>query len=264
MKKITAVGLVILLATLSTTLIFAADTAGVLGGGVCINEVLIDPNGTYSFDTDSNGTADTLDEFVELYNLSGSDIDISGWQLWDDGVGNWFTFPGSVDGGTIVLSAGAYAVVVCGVQAGGTLPVMTNPNSLIFDAGRTTGVITNLGDNIVLHDPGADEYIQLLFNADGVDIPEVDYVGDGFSATATRVGSIEDFGSDTDGKSLTRYPAGDTAVYVHDAIPGVTAFASPTVLTLRALHASENYSLWAAVVAFCLVFGSIILGKPRA
>jgi hypothetical protein len=188
----------------------AAPTASVLGGGIAINEILIDPNGTNNFDTDGNGTPDTLDEFVEIYNLSGAAIDISGFELWDAGNGNWFIFPGST-----VLGAGNYAVVVCGVQADGSLPAVSGGN-LAFDAGRTGGVINNSGDNVVLYDPGADQYIQLRYNGDAADNPPAGYSG--FSATATLVGFVENWGNDSDGISLVREPAGDDNIVLHNTI----------------------------------------------
>ncbi|MCP4656479.1 MAG: lamin tail domain-containing protein [bacterium] len=192
-----------------------ADTANVLAGGIALNEVLVDPNssGGENFDTDGNGTADTLDEFVEVYNLSGAPIDISGFELWDSGSDLWFTFPA-----TTTLGAGNFAVVVCGVQAGGALPPVSGGN-LAFDAGRTSGAINNGGDNVVLYDPNNDQYIQFLYNGDGADNPPVDYLGDGFSGTATLVGAVEDWGFDTDGISLVRDPAGDTNVVLHTASP---------------------------------------------
>jgi hypothetical protein len=45
--------------------------------------------------TDGHSTADALDEFVEVYNASGSAIDIGGLELWDDGQGQWFSFSAS-------------------------------------------------------------------------------------------------------------------------------------------------------------------------
>lgn len=215
---------------------WAAPTTAVLGGGVCINEILIDPTGTTSFDTDDNDTAAATDEFIELYNLSGSAVDISGWQIWDSsGQGNWFTFAGAVDSGTIVLQSNSYAVVVIGVQSGGTLPTMTNPNSLIFDAGRGSAVLANDGDNIILYDPGEDEYIHILYNGDTVD--DATAIA-GFSSTAMLVGSIEDWGNDGDGQSLTRYPSGDTAVGQHSTITPGGELASPTAVSLHTLSAS--------------------------
>ncbi len=230
--------------------VFAANTTSVLGGGVTINEILPDPNGsTYNTDTDGNGTAASTDEFVELYNLSGSAIDISGWQLWDKGSGNWFTFPGVPGSLTTVLAAGAYAHVMVGVQPGGSLPAMTNPNSLAFDAGRGSAVINNDGDNVVLYDPGQDEYIQLLFNGVAADDPPNEYTG--FPATATRVGPIEDWGNDLDGVSLVRSPSGDANVVQHQSAYGTTA--SPNAVIFAGMNAQggmENESLIALLLGF--------------
>ncbi len=169
-------------------------------GGIVINEVLVDPNGANNFDTDGNGTASATDEYIELVNTSNVAIDISGLQLWDQGVGNWFTFPP----GTI-LQPGAHAMVIAGVQAGGSLPT-GGPDDLFFDAGRGSAVINNGGDNIVVYDPANDEFIQATFNGDALDDPTATYAG--FSGTATRVGAGEDFGTDNDGFSIQRSPDG--------------------------------------------------------
>ncbi len=193
---------------LVATSALAVDTTSVLDSGIAINEFLADPNGgSTNCDADGNSTADTTDEFVELYNLSGSTIDIGGFELWDLGGDDWFTFPA----GTMVASGG-FAVVIVGVQGGGALPAVAS-GSVAFDAGSGSGVLNNTGDNVVVYDPGADEYIQALYNGDGADDPPVDYTG--FSGTATRVGAIEDFGADTDGASLTRAPDGDINVTRH-------------------------------------------------
>ena len=165
-------------------------------GGIAINEILVDPNGANNFDTDGNGTAAANDEFIELYNTSSSAIDISGLELWDDGVGHWFTFPPESE-----LQPDARAVVVVGVQTGGSLPT-GGPDDLTFDNGRGSAVINNGGDNVVVYDPANDEFIQATFNGDAADDPPNDYAG--FSATATRSGVTEDFGNDTDGLSLQR------------------------------------------------------------
>ncbi len=189
-----------------------ADT---LLGGIVINEILVDPNGTANFDTDGNGSADALDEYVEIANTSNVAIDISGLELWDDGTGKWFTFPS----GTI-LQPGAHALVMAGVQTGGALPI-GGANDLFFDAGRGVSVINNGGDNVVLYDPGNDEYIAAAFNGDPFDDPTADYAG--FSTTASQSGSGENFGSDIDGFSIQRAPDGsDTFVNNETPTPGTT------------------------------------------
>lgn len=185
----------------------AAATPNVLAGGIAINEILIDPNSTtLNFDTDGNGTADDKDEFVEIYNLSGAAIDISDFKLWDSGNGVWFTFPSGT-----TLGAGNFAVVVCGVQAGGALPPVTGGN-LAFNAARSGSIINNSGDDVVLYDPNLNQFIQLIFNGDAPNDPTAAFPG------ATLVGSVENWGSDTDGTSRVRYPAGDSNIVNHNTI----------------------------------------------
>ena len=173
-------------------------------GGIAISEFLADPNGANNFDTDGSGSARGGDEFLELKNTSGSAIDISGVELWDAGRDNWFTFPP----GTI-LQPGAHALVVREVQTGGSLPSVTPPD-LAFDAGFSGNVFNNNGDNIVVYDPTNDEFIQATYNGDALDDPTATppntYLG--FSPTATRIGSGENFGNDQDGFSIQRTPTG--------------------------------------------------------
>jgi len=250
---------IVVLVVIATGALFnvvrSASTTAVLGNGVCINEILIDPSGdSANFDTDSNGTVDDLDEFLELYNSSNSTIDISGWEMWDSLALKWFIFPGNADDGTTLLVAGAYAVVVTKVQSGGQLPTMTNPDSLVFDANVGSAVMNNPMDNVVLYDPGEDEYIQLYYNGDGIDDPTSTYPG--FSSTAVRVGSVEDFGYDEDGKSLTRYPSGDTNVVIHDSIPGA-GNASPNAVRLDSFNAHRRKTL--AAYGLISVLGVVAL-----
>lgn len=167
-----------------------------LRDGIVISEILVDPSGVENFDTDGNGTAAPTDEYVELYNSSTDPIDISGFELWDQGGGRWFTFPS----GTI-LQPDAHAMVMSGVQAGGSLPSGSG-DSLFFDAGRSNATINNGGDNVVVYDPANDEFIQATYNGDLLDDPVSNYAG--FSSTATRIGLGDDFGADTDGQSLQR------------------------------------------------------------
>lgn len=193
--------------------------ADALRGGIVINEILVDPNGAINFDTDGNGTAAAIDEFIELYNASAGPIDIGGLQLWDAGVGNWFTFPEPT-----ILEAGGHALVMSGVQTGGTLPT-GGPNDLFFDAGRGSALINNGGDNVTVLDPDAGpngQFIQATFGGDTLDDPTTYSGFPGGPGGATRAGSGEDFGNDTDGQSLQR--DGDGAdTFVDDApTPGTT------------------------------------------
>ena len=199
---------------------------------IVINEILADPNSTTeNFDTDGNGSADTSDEFVEIYNSSGTPVDISGFRLWDPSQGNWFTFPGAPGSNTTVLGAGNYAVVVTNIDSanGGSLPAVTGGN-LAFSSGGA-GSLSNTGDNVVVYDPISDTYIQAVYNSAAPDVPQTEYTG--FSTTAIQAGPTTDFGNDVDGVSLTRNPAGSDTIVVHNTItnapnasPGGPAVAS--------------------------------------
>ena len=143
-------------------------------------------------------------------------IDISGLELWDAGVGHWFTFPE----GTI-LEPGAHAMVMTGLS-GGSYPT-GDPDDLFFDAGRGSALINNGGDNVVLYDPTNDEFVIATYNGDAMDDPTLGSGGySGFSSTATQSGSGEDFGNDTDGLSLQRAGDGADTFSVDTPTPGVT------------------------------------------
>jgi len=142
--------------------------------GVVINEILSDPSGsTTNFDTDGDGMFETNDEFVELFNTSGVDVDISGWTLTDGG-GDTFIFPT----GTII-PAGEHLVIVGGWSPG------TPPDHILVE-GSDFGLFNN-GDNITL--------------SDGMTSAVASYGGD---STA----GAEDFGAIGDGVSITRSPDG--------------------------------------------------------
>ncbi len=197
--------------------------AQTLRGGIAFNELLIDPTGAagVNFDSDRNSTATDWDEFVELYNCSDQPITLDGLELWDRGQGRWFTFPtGSV------LAPGRVAVVLTGLQAGGQLPAVSDGN-LAFEAGRSgtaSPVLNNGGDNVVLFDPLSGDYLQLRYGSTAADDPVTDYGG--FSVLAQRVGIIEDWGTDTDGRSLARSPDGTGPIQV-TFTPDPTAGATP-------------------------------------
>lgn len=176
--------------------------AAALRGGIAVNEILPDPSGATNVDTDGSGAAGTTDEFVELYNAGDTPADVSGLELWDPSSGNWFTLP---DGAS--LDPGATALIVVGVADGGTLPAAAS-GSLSYDAGHSRGIINNAGDNVLLIDPVAAEYLQLVYNGDAAIDPVADLGADGFPTGARLLGEVTSWGSDIDGSSLARDPDG--------------------------------------------------------
>lgn len=183
------------------------------------NEVLPDPNSTtLNFDTDGDGTAEDADEFLELYNTSANPLDISGLQFWDAGGGRYFTVPAST-----TLGPNSFIVVVTNT-AGGSLPSV-NAGSHAFSAGASS-LINNGGDNLVVYDPVKDVYIQAFYNGDSVDTPQSGYAG--FSATATRLGSVQNLGNDRDGTSRALSPDGMITNPVnHNTIGSGNTLATP-------------------------------------
>lgn len=201
--------------------------ADAIRGGIVINEVHPNPvtGGGGGFDTDGNGTVSALDEYLEFYNSSSSPIDMGGIELWDPGSGHWFTFPPNS-----VIEPGGFALVVVGVQAGGSLPPVP-AGSLSFDAGRGVAVLNNGGDVIFALDPDDDTYIAAAYGGQPLIDPTDSSTWGGFSGStaglsnfpsgATSIGAGEDFGSFLAGQSIKRIPDGsDNFVNNQGASPG--------------------------------------------
>jgi hypothetical protein len=118
------------------------------GSVFVINEINADPDSTLG-DANGDGEVDAQDdEFVELVNASGSDIDMSTWTL-SDGFGLRHTFPF----GTIV--GDGCAVVIFG---GGT-PTGDFGGAIVMVCSTSTLGLNNGGDTITIAD--GDGIVQL-------------------------------------------------------------------------------------------------------
>ncbi|MEM1359818.1 MAG: lamin tail domain-containing protein, partial [Bacteroidota bacterium] len=109
-----------------------------------INEVLADPTNSSdptANDTNGNGAVNSGDEFVEIINVTDTDIDVSGYTVGDD-TGPRYTFPV----GTIIPAFSGFVVI--GDPVGNSLSCATNATLL----GTGTGFIglSNAGDIIDL------------------------------------------------------------------------------------------------------------------
>ncbi len=224
------------------------------------NEVLPDPNSaTYNFDTDGDGVAETSDEFLEVYNTSDTALDIGGLQFWDAGNGQYLTIPAGT-----TLAGHGFVLVVANV-AGGALPAVP-AGSHAFSAGGNLS-LSNTGDNLVLYDPATDEYIQAIYNGDAADNPPQDYSG--FSATAVRLGNVQDFGSDLDGTSLALSPDGNVNNAVRHvdiapggvlATPGQPNRASACGLPATAIHEIQGSGAASPLVGSQVTIEGIVVG----
>lgn len=114
----------------------ALDTEGA-GSDARYGEVLIT-----EFMADPAGVADELGEWVELTNIGAETLDVSGWQLIDDGR-NAYTFPDALSmepGATLVIAREADNTLNGGITADlATGEAFTLNNDLLYLTGTTEG-----------------------------------------------------------------------------------------------------------------------------
>jgi predicted extracellular nuclease len=127
---------------LSVTWSLASATPGAAPAVWIINEILADPASDLSGDANGDGVRDgSQDEFVEIVNVSGSAVDISGWTL-SDAVGVRHTFPA----GTVIPDQ-------CGIVVfGGGTPTGSFGNMTVQTASGGYLGLNNGGDSIFLND----------------------------------------------------------------------------------------------------------------
>ena len=121
------------------------------GSALVINEFMADPNGDTDTDLNGDGTADSGDEFVEIYNSGSQAVDLSGYQLDDEaeGGGAPYTFPEGTE-----LAPGAYAVVI------------GEANGRSFGSFTASGVpsLNNGGDDIRLVAPSGTPVAEVTYS----------------------------------------------------------------------------------------------------
>ncbi len=196
--------------------------------GIIFNQVYTDNTGAPGpeFDTDGDGTATQEDEFVSFTNLSGGDIDISGWQVWSDSTGSgapdapqdglYHTFAP----GTVLENGATLAVINETTGTPAFWAVEASEGGVESGAG---GVSTNLlsegnggsqTESVVLLNPATGDYI--VFNlAPNAFVPSNIA---GFPGT-NNVGEVDGHSVQADlgtGLSLQYDPGTDS--YVHDTV----------------------------------------------
>ena len=133
-----------------------------------INEIHADPASGDAGDANGDGSRNfSDDEFIEIVNKTGNDVDVSGWTL-SDGSALRHTFP---PGSTIF--DGCSAVVF-----GGGTPVGTFGNSLVQTASTGSVSMNNGGDSVILSN-GVSEVVASSYGSEGGDNQSITFDPDG-------------------------------------------------------------------------------------
>ncbi len=217
------------------------DTATYKAPPIIINEVFFYP---------STDPTDAETEYFQVYNASGSDIDIAGYTV-TDGDGFTYTFPEAPDEtglGTFTLSPGESAYVILYDTDRSSLNYYDSgddANYLFADAGA--GYTDQFGDpddsdsptderadQLLLYDDSATPVIQDYIGWSYTIAPSIDFLGDDSPAVAQAIWQDDDFfdilnnpsaidygeaisrisdGYDTDDPSDWTYPVSGSALF---------------------------------------------------
>ena len=121
-----------------------------------INEFLADPAGDLTGDANGDGVRNSGDdEFVEIVNVSDSDVDISGWTLADS-----YSVRHVFPAGTVV-PADCAIVVFGGGSPNGTFGV-----AVVQTASTGSLGLNNSGDSITLND-GSSDQAKVVYGSEG-------------------------------------------------------------------------------------------------
>ena len=133
--------------------------------GLFISELLVDNPGSGT-NTDGDRSANKSDEFIEIQNASGADIDLSDYQIWSQTNGLLYDF--STAPGSTTIANGGVATVI-GEYTGTALPGfydagLRNGANFLED-GETAGMNVR-ADVIYLLNTQTGEYIYLSYGED--------------------------------------------------------------------------------------------------
>ena len=203
--------------------------------GVTINEIGGSPSAGQDLNGNLIGTDD--DQFIELVNTSGSTVDISGWQIYENTVVVHTFAPGTM------LAAGERLVVV---DSDDTLMGFPPAPTPVIGVYSDAPIGPSALDVIALVDPttpGSEEYIILkgsvsfdpdppALGTDDLTIAQIlaDYPG------ATQIGLTEVFQGTPDGQSAQRSGDGDSEWHRAEATAGgenteISCFAPGTLIS---------------------------------
>lgn len=135
---------------------FSFDTNEIVAPDIVINEFLADPASDLPGDANGDGVRDSSeDEFVEIVNVSGADLDVSGWTI-ADGFSVRHTFPAGS-----VITNGCSVVVF-----GGGAPTGAFGNSLVQTASGGSLGLNNGGDTVTVND-GSSNVASVGYGSEG-------------------------------------------------------------------------------------------------
>lgn len=175
-----------------------------------------------------DGTVEGAEEFVELYNTTGAAVDISGWELWEDGSSAVFTFPPATS-----IPAGGYVVVLDDGGSNSGLP----SNYYV----STALSLSNASDNVYLVDP-SDNFIEVRYGStDEPDSNDFLVSEPGF----TQVGTREYAGAEDDALSVQRSPNGAATWELQTPTPSAEA----AVTVSQTVDDTEGWRLLSAPVS---------------
>jgi len=189
------------------------------GQGLIINEVLFDPPSGDAGDANGDGTRSASeDEFIEFINDSDVEIDLSGFNIYDeDQIGSLtprHTFPN----GTVIPPHGVYVLFGGGTPSG-------NFGGAMFGVSTTGNLnLNNASDKIYLHDTNGNEYLTFDTAVEGAGL---------------------DFGSD---QSVTRSPDITGNYTLHTTANAALAFSPGTMVDGTAFDMSGGGNSGAGLI----------------
>lgn len=222
-----------------------------------INEIHADPATGLDGDANGDGTRDSSqDEFVELVNASGSELDISGWTV-SDAVGLRHTFPANT------LLAADCAVVVFG----GSTPVGEFGGALVQTASEGSVGFNNGGDTVSVSSGAAT--ISTVYGSEGGDNQSItlnpDVTGTEYakhSEVEQAGGTLYSPGTRVDGTLFEGCEVPDLAPFVAETSPANNATevsaTNPILVTF-----SEAVEVFGFADLVCSVSGNVVLNETQ-
>ena len=197
---------------------------------IVINEVHADPAGDISGDANNDGVRDSSgDEFVEIVNITGAPLDVSGWTLADG-----FTVRHTFPPGSVIPSQCAIVVF------GGGMPTGNFGGATAQTASGGSLGLNNGGDTVTINN-GAEDVVAVSYGGEGGDNQSLTRDPDIFGPTLVRHtlasgsgGALYSPGTTVDGSlfdGCPTPPVGPFEIYEIQGAGDASPYADQTVIT---------------------------------